>query len=259
MRICIVFLFLTGPFFLNSQSVGAIKNLAGDIESKQNAAGLSAINPWIGAQLVYDLTGSGDEALNNILAIRLLHNINTGNKQFGIPVMGTVSNLSNDFNGNSEDVKKGIKELILSDQGLNIGIYPYYILTKNYASKPYYFNVHGSLSYKLNGFTNDNNTTDADTEYLNSWRISGGLECAYWGKTESANSPISISLTPVLTLLDREAYQAIFDKETESTIFSLELDVTLPLGKGYGVFMQGVFTDESLFRAGIILAHGKKN
>ncbi len=218
---------------------------------KPAAAGPSAFNPWLGAQLIQNFEGTGDFVDNLVITGRVLYEPKTNtSRKLKFPIMGNISDIKSEILGDSIKLNSAVNEIIFGDEGLNVGVYPYYILNE-YADDDFYCVVHASAGWKLNGFQLDSNTTN----YLNIGRVSAGMEIGYGMLDKiTGDKPITLSITPVLSFFDKTEYNKIFDKEL-GNITSLEVTVILPISNtGIGVMLEKVFSAnvESLFRAGII-------
>src|SRR5688572_27611918 len=86
-------------------------------------------NPWIGAKLVYNV--AGDVSQSFILSGRVLYVAASGPK-YAFPIVGNVS-----FNN---------ADSLAVDNGVSIGVFPYYILQGNGALK---LLLHGGLNYHV--------------------------------------------------------------------------------------------------------------
>ena len=253
-KLSFIFIFFAGTILM-SQTPTSFMNNGGKFNNK--AEGASAFNPWVGAQLLNNFEGTGDFVDNLIVSARVLYEVKTNSTSFKIPVMGNISELKSDLLTDTEKTKEAINKIILGDQGLNFGIYPYYILN-DYDDDDFYLIAHGSLGYKLNGFQLDSTTT----EYLNSGRISAGLEVGYGLLNEvTGDKPITLSLTPVITFFDKEQYQTIFE-ENLGSIFSFEITGIIPISStGVGIMIEKVFANEgnNPIRVGVIFTPSNKN
>ena len=223
---------------------------------KQEAEGASGFNPWLGAQLVHNFEGTGDFTDNLVITGRLLYELNTSSQKFKIPVMGNISDLKSELLTDKEKLDNALSEIVIGDQGLNIGIYPYYVVD-DYADDDFYFIIHGSAGWKLNGFQVDTTTTN----YLNTGRFSAGIEIGYGLLNEATgDKPITLSLTPVYSIFDKAQYNEVFGEE-KGSLFSFEITGIIPISKtGIGIMLQSVISPDTdnTFRAGIILT-GKSN
>lgn len=123
---------------------------------------------------------------------------------------------------NLGEVSEALKEVFLSEKGLQGGIYPYLIIKEKESTGRNYFVIHAEASIKFNGFKTENE----DLETLRSFRFSGGLE--YGRKIKDRY--LAVSLTPTLVLLDEERTMDLFSTELKE-IFGAELSVAFPLFK----------------------------
>lgn len=249
MRIIFIFLTFISCCFMQAQTPVSILSNSGNLERK--AAGVAAYNPWLGAQLVHNFAGTGDFGDNLVITGRILHELNTNDIDFKIPIMGNISSLKSDLLESPEMLGSTISNIVIGDQGLNLGLYPYYVID-DYNDDSFYFVVHGSVGWKLNGFQDDSTET---TNYLNTGRFSAGIEIGYGIFDEvTGDRPITLSLTPVLSIFNKEQYGEIFE-QPESSIFSFEVTGVVPISKtGIGVLFQQVVSSkiDNVFRVGIV-------
>lgn len=218
---------------------------------RAGAGGLAANSPWLGAQVGYKFGSSSDFADNLLVSGRYLHEIpfkNAGN--FHLPVMGNISALKNDITDVEQDVdtiKAKVEQLLLSPQGVNVGLFPYYVISD---SENLMVTLHSVISWKLNGFKNNENVT----QYLNQGRFAVGLE-AQLGATDNARHRLVISVAPTISVFNENDYEKIFN-ESRSSIVSLEVTGVVPLGGGVGILAEGIIAEDefSTFRVGLVLS-----
>lgn len=211
---------------------------------------ISAKNPWLGGQVGYKFGGSGEFADNLIASARLMYEIDLGSKKFVLPVMGNLSQLRDNLSENLTVDEKEIarnQDILTSTQGLNVGLYPYYLIFEKA-----YFSLlaHGTLAFKLNSFTD----VQSNPVYLQQGRFSLGIE-AYIGKKDPTTGkyPWTISIAPVTTVFSNMDYKAIFGTE-RSSLTSLEITSVLPIGKGVGFLLEGVISNNSVIRTGLLFS-----
>lgn len=255
MKLLITFiasLFITTLSF--GQTVTSFMNNGGKLNKA--AEGASGFNPWLGAQLVHSFEGTGDFADNIVITGRLLYELKTSSKKFKVPVMGNISDLKSELLNDAKKLESALTNIVIGDDGLNVGIYPYFIIN-DYAGDDFYLLAHGSASLKMNGFQIDS----TQTNYLNTGRFSAGLEMGYGlFDKKSGDRPITLSVTPVFSFFDKEEYNDVFGEERNS-IVSLEFTGIIPISKtGIGLMIQSVVSGNTnnVFRAGIILSGQSK-
>jgi len=237
-----------------SQTASSVLSMSrtNTLKLQESAAGSSGFNPWLGAQLLLNVAGTGDVSDNLIVSGRLLYQLKTTSKKFKIPIMGNISNLTSDLeNKKADEIEQSVNEIVMSDKGLNIGLYPYYILVPY--DRDFYLLAHGSLNWKLNGFK----LTDSTSNYLNIGRFSAGFEIGY-GTLDNitGDKPLTISITPTLSLFDKTKYKEIFGID-KSMVLGLELTGIIPISKtGIAVVLDGIFSKgtDAAFRVGFILS-----
>lgn len=230
---------------LNAQTPYSFINIASD--SQVSTKGISANNVWLGAQIGYKLSGPGDFSDNLLVSGRLLYNIDINTTKFKLPVMGDISALRDAAStGNIDSLTAKAQDLLLSTQGINVGLYPFYEAYKNtYFS----FTIHGSLTYKLNAFKVDDETINLDQG-----RFSAGMETSI-GKRNDDKYPLTISVTPVLTFFSKNRYKMIFGEE-KSSLLSLEITGIVPIGSGFGLLIESVIAKDNApaVRTGIVFS-----
>jgi len=213
-------------------------------------AGMAARNPWLGGQIGYKFGGSDEFADNLIASARLMYEIDLSSKKFQLPIMGNVSQLRDNLDLDLDDDIKDearIQDLITSTQGVNLGLYPYYIWKQKNTLA---LIIHGVAAYKINAFKE----SEESTIYFQQGRFSVGVE-AQIGKYDNSKGqyPWTISLAPTLTIFKKSDYTAIFGNE-KSSISSLEITSVLPIGRGMGFLLEAIISDKSIIRTGLLLS-----
>lgn len=238
----------------SSQTASSVLSMSrtNTLQLQESAAGPAGFNPWLGAQLLLNIDGTRDISDNLIVSGRLLYQIKTTSKKFKIPIMGNISDLTSDLENKKEDeIKQSVNEISMSDKGLNIGLYPYYILVPY--DRDFYLLVHGSGNWKLNRFK----LTDSTSNNLNILRFTAGFEMGY-GILDNitGDKPITLSITPSLSIFNKVKYNDIFGSN-KSMIWGLELTGIIPISKtGIAVVLDGIISKgtDAAFRAGIIFS-----
>lgn len=254
LKILCLFVFLGVVKFTSAQSPTAFMNNGG--RTKLLAGGESGFNPWIGAQLVHNFQGTDEFADNIIVAGKMVYEIKNESEKFKLPVFTNLSDLKSELLNDGEKLENAVTDIVNGDQGLNVGVYPYFILD-DYGDD-FYCVIHGSASWKLNGFQLDT----ATTEYLNIGRLSVGIEIGYGILNQATgDKPVTLSFTPVYSTFNSDDYESIF-QEKKSSIMSYELTGIVPISNtGIGVMLQQVFNPEgeNAFMAGLILTAKNNN
>ena len=135
-----------------------------------------------------------------------------------------------------------------------VGIYPYTSLYD--ATGKFSLTLHGTGAWKLNAFkTNE----EEDPEFLNQWRVSLGLDFGFGDIGGGEKHRTIVSITPVMTFVDKTEYEAVFGKR-KSSIFGIEAIVILPIADQIGFAVNYVLGDEAAqaLRVGLILAAEKQ-
>ena len=252
-KIITLCLILSITHFVNGQSGFSILNTG---RRSNIAGGLPANNPWVGAQVGYLFGDSKEFADNLLVSGRILYEIDLNSPDtsgFHLPVVGNLSNIIKSKVGFVEGEGKDkldseVKEIMTSNQGLHIGLYPYYIIRRN---ETFSLIAHGVAGLKLNGIQD---TVNNKVTYLNQGRFSAGLEIGI-GRSNAEKIPLTLSITPTITIFDKSEYKSVFGVE-KSTINTLELTCVVPLKKGIGVMFEDIFPlskgVRNVFRVGLI-------
>jgi hypothetical protein len=216
-------------------------------------ASASAANAWMGAQLGYKIGDNSKELGDNLLVSAAVnYDIPLAGRKFHLPVISNfadlIANASAETEGDKKDEK--LKELMLATSGIRVGLHPYREIER-LKKEDFSFLVHGEGSWKYNGFKEDG--IDA-VNYLSQFRVAAGFELSIGVVADS--KPLTLSVTPVLTMFDSEDYEKIF-KEAKSRLGTVELVAVVPVSKRTGVLFEYVAGDARSFRAGIIVAAEK--
>ena len=243
-------LILSIAHFVNGQTAFSVLNSG----SRSNVAGgLAANNPWVGAQVGYLFGDSKEFADNLLVSGRILYEIDLNSDKFKLPVVGNISNIIKSKVGfeageSKDKLDSEVKGLMTSNQGLHVGLYPYYLIKK---SETFSLIAHGVAGWKLNGLQD---TVNNKVTYLNQGRFSAGVEFGI-GRSNAEKIPLTISITPTFTIFDKNEYKGVFGVE-KSTISTLELTCVVPLKKGIGVMFEDIVPlskgMSNVFRVGLI-------
>lgn len=173
------------------------------ISSKaESPAALSANslnNPWVGAKLVYNVTG--DVSNSFILSGSAMYIAAQGDK-YAIPVLANV--------GLSPDS-------LDPDNGVRLGIYPWYMLSDK---KDISILCHGGIDYHIGD--------KSETGYLTEFGILAGIEAAIYPKDRSM--PTTISVGPEYTLSTGAV---------TGSSWSLNTTAVVPFANGMGILIEG--------------------
>lgn len=210
--ISLMFLTFLG-FSQTPYSMFSSTNRKGEVGTQQG----SAKNVWLGSKLSLDLNEDNPVSDNFLLTGRILYTPILGDK-YGIPIMVTASPSGGD--------------VLNPESGMNLGIYPYYLLSSN---SGFTLLAHGGVGYK---------SLQQETEALQQIRALLGLEVALTGKT--GGPPVTFSLTPVYTNTSGVIGNKSF----------LEATFVLPIGKNLGVLADWQSGSNQTFRVGVIVNAG---
>jgi len=170
--------------------------------TKNQPAKLSANslnNPWVGAKLAYNL--AGDVSNSFILSGRVMYSIDEGEK-YAIPLIANVG-----FNnGDSLD----------ADNGVSIGVYPWYILSQKNNST---ILLHGGLNYHV--------ADRMDAGYLTEVTMLAGIEAALYPKNGGA--PATISAGPEYIINTGGALE---------NMFAINITGVVPIANGLGLLVE---------------------
>jgi hypothetical protein len=156
-------------------------------------------NPWVGAKLAYNI--AGDVSNSFLLSGRVMYTVLSGEK-YAIPVMANVG-----FN-NLDSLDK--------DNGVNIGAYPWYSLINK-----------GSATLLLHGGLNYHVIDKNDAGYIQEVRMLAGIEAAFYSKTGSP--PTTLSIAPEYV---------INTGGNLSNTFALQFTGVLPIANGLGLLVE---------------------
>jgi len=208
-------------FFVSStmwaQTASQLSALQGEDATAQAP---SAKNPWnVGASLTFvvkDLDGSLE---NNFIFAGQASSIIAQGDKYAFPLYGSIGL-------GSEDVLSG-------ESGFNLGIYPYYSISKTSTLE---FLVHGGFGYKVI-------PAEGDLEATNQFKILGGVEGHFYLKDQAL--PTTLSITPT----------AMWHNGLED-VFVLEGTLIIPVGAKIGVLAEYQYPlgddYEGIFRIGVI-------
>lgn len=176
----------------------------------------SAKNLWLGSKLVYSVDENNPISDNFLLTGKVLYTPISSEK-YGIPIIVTASPSGGD--------------ILNPESGINMGVYPYYILSSNSSMT---LLAHGGIGYK---------SLQQEAEALQQIRALIGLEAAFAGK--AGGPPVTLSITPVYTNTSGALGNKTF----------LEATAVIPVSKSLGALVdwQSGSALSSGFRIGIIV------
>jgi hypothetical protein len=259
--ICLLVLTVVGV--ANAQTpytVGRVAGTASPLErklaadAKKDLTAASAANPWMGAQLGYKF-GNSDELGDNLLvSASVVHEIAMAKgRLFRLPVISNFADLVSSVSAETpeEESDDKLKELLLGSSGIRAGIYPYREVAGLHQDD-FNFVLHGEASWKINGFKAEDSE---EIDYVNQLRLAAGFEMAI-GRSDDGHRPLTISITPVVTMFDPNEYEKVF-KERKERQNTLEIVAVLPIATKTGVLFEFIRGDVQSFRAGVIVASAK--
>lgn len=227
-----------------------------NVTTDAGAGGAAANNPWLGAQIAYNFGGTDSFSENFLVTARFLYDPLGSNKDdtgdqrgWHAPVMGNIGDIASHVAG-GEDSEGAITEkaqaLLSSAQGINVGLYPYYVLARSNVVR---LTAHGAIGWKLNSLRDPDN----GTVMFNEGRGSAGLELALGNLNEEGRLPITLSVAPVVTFFSAAKYEEVFG-ERRGSLWSAEITGILPVGSGMGVLFQSVLAGNtrSSFSSGLV-------
>jgi len=184
------------------------------------AGGFGAYNPYMGIK-INGFTSSNDLSQNYLINLTPVKDFEISDK-FHLPVFGNIGLPTNINFANLDSIVNSLKEVFLSESGLQAGLYPYYIVKPKNGGSKSYFVIHGETSIKFNGFKDDQNEFEA----LRTIRFSAGFEYGI----KLGERFLTTSITPTYVLLDEERTMELFDRNF-SSIVGVELSTAIPLFK----------------------------
>lgn len=235
-----------------SQTPVGLRNTGRDLPTGEKA--IAANNPWLGAQVAYRFGGTDEFASNLLVAGQIVYPIDLGKSPVQLPVIGNVSTLAQTTGegDRATDIEDQGKQLIGSAGGITLGLYPYAEL---HTSDYFLVTVHGLAAWRVNGLRPLGvDSTSTDLIYLHQGKFGAGVELLI-GNRGDGSAPLSISVTPTITVFGKDAYARAFGVERGS-VSTLEVNGILPVGSGVGVVFEGVLVDNlpDAFRVGLLLS-----
>lgn len=217
MKNIILILILFSCFTLTAQTPFTVLSSHGESPAALSAS--SQVNPWVGAKLVYNVSGDVSESF--LLSGRVLY-VAAAGERYAFPIVGNVG-LNN-------------ADSLSVDNGVSIGVFPYYILNTGF---PFKLLLHGGLNYR---------TLVLNDASLNEFRVMAGLEAALYPR-ESNGSPTTLSVAPEYVINTIDAI---------NNSWGLNITGVLPIANGLGLMLEGTvpLNNESTrtgFKIGVIV------
>lgn len=205
------------------------------VRDEQRSLGGSAASPWVNAQVAYRFPTNTPNRINNLHVNGQLLYVVPTDWSVTLPVMGNIAPITTELSGLesfSDSTNAKIDALVRSTDGINVGIYPYMYALE---TKSCDVVVHGAGAYRINGFPEE----DGDVNYLEQLRLGLGSE-AFIGDENA--SRLTIGFTGVVTLFSKDDYETIVG-ERNNSIWSLETEAVVPIGRGFGALLQWIAVD----------------
>jgi hypothetical protein len=170
-------------------------------------------NPWVGAKLAYNL--AGDVSNSFLLSGRVMYSVDEGDN-YAIPIVANVG-----FN-NADSLDK--------DNGVSIGVYPWYILSKNEKTT---LLLHGGVNYHV--------MDKDDAGYISESRIMAGIEAAFYPK--SGGAPVTLSAGPEYIINTGGSL---------GNAFAIQVTGVMPVATGLGLLVESdIPLDKSTISSGV--------
>lgn len=169
-------------------------------------------------------------------------------RKFGVPILGNIGSLKSALSLDSiSTIEKRFKDLISSDRGLSIGVYPY-----RYLSTDKHSVLYGIVNAKVNSYEMED---QKNSEILIQGRLGIGYEYGFGKLGDSNKQRWIISLSPILSFFDKEKYFTVFN-EKKSSILTIEGSIIYAVTDGIGLMVEANFTegDFSPLKIGLIYA-----
>ena len=193
-------------------------------------------NVWAtSAQIYYSILGEG-EFIDNFgaSAKALLEVLGKETPSYGLYVMGNLSRLTTSTD--NEDIKPKLIELQKSSQGINVGLYPHFVIgDPNDKSMIFY----GSVAYKVNALEDDQNSIF----YFNQLRLTLGIEVSGL-KGFKSKLPVTLSFEPTYTFFKKDLYMSVFG-EDKSNVFGINAVFILPVGNSIGLMGDYLYSKDT--------------
>lgn len=233
-------------------------------EEGRSPRSVASNNEWIvGTQFGVRFIGEGDFA-DNLLASGLVrYEIPLKSTSFGLPVFSNLGDIAaKSLTGTKADSLKSAASALLSTaQGMNVGLYPYSVLSNTMWGGDLRITAFGQVVGKVNTLQGRRSLTAPDTaakvgHTMLQGRGALGLEFAI-GTPDASNParrPLTLSLTTVATTFSGRTYELVFG-ERKSWIPSIEFSAVVPIRDGAGVLFEGIGAPghASTWRVGMVV------
>ena len=235
-------LLMLGTAAANSQSVTAVRNVPRST-TVQRQGGATAVNrnPYVGAQIGYAF-GNGEFASNLVTAGTFLYELDIGQNDttptFGFPVRGNIgpiltAGLDKTDDAAKEARDKAIQDLVISAQGIRVGIEPWWRIAGNDDKAIFQATLFASAGWKLNAVKDANDTT----RYLAAGRVSGGIDFGL-GRRNGGRLPIIITMAPVYSVFANDDFKKI--EGLRKQYASGELTIVIPVAANAALLTEGI-------------------
>jgi len=209
-----IILFCTSVYSQNGHQFKLIK------EKEVESSSVSARNPWlIGAKLSFAVRDLDGNLEDNFIFSGKAATVLLEESNYGIPLYTSVG--------------LGNQDIISTESGFNVGVYPWYDV---YSNETFSLVAHGGLGYKV--VPGEDEALDAVTQI----RALAGLEVIFPTEVH----PITLSVSPVF-----------LDNNILPNSTMLESTLVFPLSTGVGVLAEHQLSLDSdfgsVFRMGVIM------
>jgi hypothetical protein len=183
----------------------------------------SSASSWAGALLAYNLDGKSSENIIGSSKVRL----NTAKKSYKWFMLNIVGNIAK-FTGTIDTaaVKKDIREIVQSTQGLSIGLEPLFLI-KNDDKNDLYIRAWISPNYKVNQFNDVEIGNSKENITLSQFRLCAGAEVEAI-KFIDGDKLMHFGIEGAISYFNAEKYMQLFN-ENRNKLFSLEWNIIVPL------------------------------
>lgn len=235
------------PILLEPQDISNLN--IGDLDEVVVSFTGSSLSSWVGATLAYNLDGQDSENIIGSSKVKLNNAIRFKGK-FRLNVIGNIAKFTGTID--TAAVRKDIREIVQSTQGLSIGLEPLYIIKED-RTNDLYIRTWITTNYKVNQFKDIEVGASKENVTLSQFRLTAGAEIDAI-RFEDGGRLLHFGIEGAMSIFNSEKYMQVF-KEDRNKLFSLEWSVTIPvfgaLGFNFGQTISNAI--KPVFSAGIII------
>jgi len=225
-------------------------------DEEVSLAANSPLSFWAGSSMSYSFEGEGSDNFIGGGQIQLeSFKRFQKNDTFKLLIVGNLSKIASSLS--EDDPTDDITELVMSEQGLCLGIAPIVQLFRRPVPDENgdVVRLYSNISYKVNGFQDVG--PEKETVNLDQFRVSLGLE--FEGLEVSSGAPINISSEVVYSSFSGDKYERVFG-ERQSSFVAIESQLIIPIGQRTGFLIKHTHSNKakSVMQVGLILSSSHK-